>query len=108
VVDVRLGPRLVGSIVRNSRHHGPAARRGIEVAENAPSVGDDGPGMPLTQQANALQAFQRGASSTGHGLGLAIVAQIIALHGGEVMFSPPPGLTVCVYFTIDQRHPSTN
>lgn len=57
-------------------------------------VGDDGPGIPLDDQPDAVQPFRRGASSDGHGLGLAIVARIVALHGGTLELSAPPGLTV--------------
>lgn len=61
-------------------------------------VGDDGPGIPLAQQAEVTEAFQRGAASSGYGLGLAIVAQIAALHGASPEFSAPPGLVVRVRF----------
>ena len=60
--------------------------------------------------ARAAEAFQRGEASTGHGLGLAIVAQIAALHGGSVTFSAPPGLVVRVRFASEpaaDRPPTT-
>lgn len=48
----------------------------------------------MDRQANVLEPFQRGEASEGHGLGLAIVSQIAALHGGTIEMSEPPGLEV--------------
>ena len=54
--------------------------------------------MPTAQRDTVFEAFQRGSSSTGHGLGLAIVAQIASLHEAELSLSDPPGLVVTVRF----------
>ncbi len=97
-VDRTLVTRLLRNLLRNSVQHAPSARRWIEVADDALGVGDDGPGIAVDQRAHALQPFQRGDSSTGHGLGLAIVAQIAALHRGSVTLSDPPGLVVSIRF----------
>ncbi len=97
-VDATLAKRLMSNLLRNSAQHAPSARRWVEVGEDRLSVGDDGPGMPLELPASASQPFKRGESSGGHGLGLAIVAQIAALHGGSVTFSGPPGLVATVCF----------
>lgn len=56
------------------------------------SVGDDGPGIPAGQ---VDQVMQRGwstkaASSEGRGLGLALVAQIAARHGGRLTVGTSP------------------
>ena len=84
----------MSNLLRNSVQHAPAARRWVEVAPDRLTVGDDGPGLPKERHAQALQVFQRGVDSTGHGLGLAIVAQIASLHGAELTLSEPPGLVV--------------
>lgn len=97
-VDKRLVGRLVGNLLRNSAQHAPTARRWIEVSDDTLAVGDDGPGLPAGVHAQALQAFQRGDASDGHGLGLAIVAEIAALHGAALTLSEPPGLIVTVRF----------
>lgn len=97
-VDSTLVARVIRNLLRNSALHAPDHRRWVEVADDVLSVGDDGPGIPLERQPRATEAFQRGIRSTGHGLGLAIVAQIAALHGGSVAFSAPPGLIVSVRF----------
>ncbi|MGQ0674414.1 MAG: sensor histidine kinase [Hyphomicrobium sp.] len=46
-------------------------------------VGDDGPGVPKAARANLFRAFQ-GTRKGGTGLGLVIVAELVASHGGSV------------------------
>lgn len=50
------------------------------------SVADNGPGVPLPQQAHLFEAFftQRAG---GVGLGLAVVKQIVEAHGGKISYS---------------------
>ena len=98
MIDGRLVRRLLRNLLRNSAMHAPGRRRRIEVADGELSVGDEGPGIPVARHGEVTEAFQRGASSAGHGLGLTIVAQIAALHGAELDFSEPPGLVVRVRF----------
>jgi signal transduction histidine kinase len=50
-------------------------------------VDDDGPGIPPAERQRLLRRFERGASSEGSGLGLALVAQVAAGHGGHVRIS---------------------
>jgi signal transduction histidine kinase len=47
-------------------------------------VSDNGPGIPPLVRANLFKAFQAGASANGDGLGLAISAELIQVHGGEI------------------------
>lgn len=97
-VDPRLVARLLRNLLGNSARHAPGARRWVVVEDDALVVGDDGPGIRVDRHADITEAFHRGAGSEGHGLGLAIVARIAALHGAEVGFSAPPGLAVRVRF----------
>lgn len=97
-VDPRLVARLLCNLLRNSAQHAPSSRRWVEVSDDTLAVGDDGPGVPAELRAQVLQPFQRSAVSQGHGLGLAIVAQIVALHEGTVSLSEPPGLVISVRF----------
>lgn len=97
-VDPKLAARLIRNLLRNSTQHAPSSRRWIEVEDDTLCVGDDGPGIAAEQQPAALEPFQRGDSSAGHGLGLATVAEIAALHDGSVSLSEPPGLVVTVRF----------
>ncbi|KVX84478.1 sensor histidine kinase [Burkholderia ubonensis] len=59
-------------------------------------VEDNGPGVPANQQADLFKRFFRGDAQsgngveTGAGLGLAIVHDIIAMHGGSVSYADAP------------------
>lgn len=103
MVDAKLATRLIGNLIRNSAQHAPDASRWVEVADNTVSVGDDGPGIPVARHAQIFDAFQRGEASAGHGLGLAIVAQIATLHDATLTLSEPPGLTVTLVFPEHDR-----
>jgi len=68
----------------------------VELALRAPrtvAVLDRGPGIPAGEEARLLQPFARGARARegGAGLGLAIVAEIAALHGGWLQLAPREG-----------------
>lgn len=68
------------------------------------TVGDDGPGIPMTARARVFEPFfkedaSRGiASKHGFGLGLSIVADIVQGHGGriELQDNQPNGLVVAI------------
>jgi signal transduction histidine kinase len=68
------------------------------------TVGDDGPGIPMTARSRVFEPFfkedaSRGiASKHGFGLGLSIVADIIQGHGGriELQDNQPNGLVVTI------------
>ena len=68
-----------------------ASPRGGEVSvrvseDGAVSVSDHGPGIPAEQRPHIFQRFWRGQGgrTSGAGLGLAIVAEIMRLHGGRI------------------------
>ncbi|MEP6591092.1 MAG: HAMP domain-containing sensor histidine kinase [Gemmatimonadota bacterium] len=50
------------------------------------SVEDEGPGVPAADRERIWQAFERGGTGNdgGTGIGLAVVHQLVALHGGTV------------------------
>ncbi len=55
-------------------------------------IDDDGPGVPPTEQSLVFEPFYRGRMEgkrqvAGHGIGLSVVAHVIALHGGKVGFA---------------------
>lgn len=59
-------------------------------------VQDDGPGIPLNEQAKLFERFYRGnagreSSAPGTGLGLAIAQEIISRHDGEIVVDSLPG-----------------
>ncbi|MBC2638128.1 HAMP domain-containing histidine kinase [Rhodococcus wratislaviensis] len=95
------GIRLAAdNLVRNALTHGRATeielsatvvdhadRRRIELC-----VDDNGVGLPLTYRERVLGRFERGPHPqvSGSGLGLALVAQQAALHGGSITLTDSP------------------
>lgn len=89
--------QVVANLLANAASHTPAgttvtvrvARAGEHVVL---TVADDGPGMPAGVADRAFDRFVRGTSERAvsrgsSGLGLAIVAAIVAAHGGTVSLS---------------------
>ena len=77
-------------------------------------VRDSGPGMPAEQARRVFERFfradpARARTSGGSGLGLSIVAAIVAAHGGTVSASSAPaqGMTVTVLLPMagSDEHP---
>jgi two-component system, OmpR family, sensor histidine kinase PrrB len=95
------GLRLaLDNLLSNAVRHGRARRVEVGVLSSngrtAITVDDDGPGIPAEERALVTGRFVRGstASPGGSGLGLALVAQQAALHGGRLVLldSPAGGL----------------
>ena len=93
------GLRLaVDNLVRNAVTHGAASRIVLAAhREGDPEVlaivvDDDGRGLPADEYEVVLGRFARGstAATGGSGLGLALVAQQAALHGGDITLSKSP------------------
>ncbi|MBS2962339.1 HAMP domain-containing histidine kinase [Actinocrinis puniceicyclus] len=58
------------------------------------SVRDTGPGIPAAELPHLFQRFWRGSSAAGRGgsgIGLAVVAELVAAHGGAVRAESPSG-----------------
>jgi signal transduction histidine kinase len=51
-------------------------------------VSDTGPGIPEKARAHMFQAFQGSTRAGGVGLGLAIAAELVRAHGGEIKLVP--------------------
>jgi signal transduction histidine kinase len=71
-------------------------------------VGDDGPGIPVEEQALVFERFARASGAAeravpGAGLGLTVVKAIIEGHGGEidVLSAPGAGTTMRVALPLD-------
>ncbi len=78
-------------MVENAVRHAPRTGH-IEIEVRQPAtitVSDDGPGIPPSERKLVFQRFWRRKSDAvgSAGLGLAIVAKIIELHGGDVEVS---------------------
>ena len=92
------GLRLaVDNLVRNAVTHGGATRIVLRRARARPTevtivVDDNGRGLPAEEHQTVLGRFSRGSTAApgGSGLGLALVAQQAALHGGIIGLSDGP------------------
>jgi two-component system OmpR family sensor kinase len=93
--------QLVGNLVRNAVVHTPGGTPiEVSVARNGQgsvlTVVDHGPGLPAGESKRIFEPFHRvdpGRSRDrgGAGLGLSIVAAVVAAHGGHVQALPTPG-----------------
>ena len=81
--DAGLLRRAVANLVANAVRHGepPVA---VTVYPNRVVVADAGPGIDPAIRDQLFERFRAGAASSGHGLGLPIVAWIAEAHGGSV------------------------
>lgn len=84
------------NLVRNAVMHGRATRIVLAAHRRGPRleivVDDNGCGLPAEEYGTVLGRFSRGstAAAGGSGLGLALVAQQAALHGGRIALSDGP------------------
>jgi signal transduction histidine kinase len=69
------------------------------------SVHDTGPGIPVSEQPFIFERFRRvespGRKQGGAGIGLALVKELVELHGGTVRVDSTPGTGAC--FTVHLR-----
>ncbi|MCV7061984.1 sensor histidine kinase [Mycolicibacterium vaccae] len=91
------GLRLaVDNLVRNAVNHGQATRIVLAAHRDGDVVtivvDDNGRGLPAGEHQAVLGRFARGSNAApgGSGLGLALVAQQAALHGGTIALSDSP------------------
>ncbi len=87
---------LLRNVAVHGRGDGPGRARVTVTAADGRAVvhvDDAGPGVPPAERHRILGRFQRGADAAGRagsGLGLALVAQLAALHGGSVEVGDSP------------------
>ena len=97
-VDPAKFERIVENLIANAERHTPAGSP-IEVSVAPDGTGallrvdDHGPGVPDAEKETIFQAFTRGSEVevTGVGVGLSLVAQFAALHGGRAWVEDNPG-----------------
>ena len=82
--------RILVNLLDNAVRYGPEAQTLRVDAINRDhrlqlSVEDEGPGVPLADRDRVWQPFERGADNadSGTGIGLAVVRQLVTLHGGN-------------------------
>lgn len=100
-VDRDLWEKIVLNIISNAfkfTHEGQIA---VRVAENTESlileVADTGVGIPQNELSRIFERFHRvpgvmGRASEGTGIGLALVQELVGLHGGQVNVSSTVGV----------------
>ena len=96
--------QVVGNLMTNALTHTPSGTRVTVTLSEDPadpdsvvlSVADTGPGMSHEDATRVFERFYRAESSRaresgGNGLGLSIVASLVAAHGGTVQLHTAPG-----------------
>jgi two-component system OmpR family sensor kinase len=99
--------QVVANLLGNARVHTPAGTdvvaelalgTGDDAGRAVVTVTDDGPGIPQSLLPEVFERFARGDGSRSRaagstGLGLSIVAAVVAAHDGEVGVESVPGRT---------------
>jgi len=67
------------------------------------AVKDNGPGIPLAIQSRIFEPFVTHGKSKGIGLGMAIVHNIVTVHGGTVTFETAPGQGTSFLLSLPQN-----
>ncbi|MVT77840.1 sensor histidine kinase [Bradyrhizobium cajani] len=83
----------LANLVGNALIHAHGARRIVAtLSRDGISIDDDGAGLPAGAEHKLLEPFQTGnTAGDGAGLGLSIVREIMAAHGGELVISSALG-----------------
>ncbi len=84
--------RCLANLLQNAVRHGERVRLRVSRSKRwlVFAVEDDGPGIPVTERAEAAKPFRTLAAGgealrrSGMGLGLAIAREVARLHGGEL------------------------
>lgn len=101
--DANAARRVLTNLVDNAVRHARTAVT-VSVAPGRLTVTDDGPGIPVEDRERVFDRFtrldnSRTRDSGGAGLGLAIVRELVAAHGGTVSLGDAgPGLVATVSF----------
>ena len=105
----RLG-RVVSNLVDNAAKYGEGdVRVSVERCDGLVRLGveDNGPGVTPGERRLIFDRFHRGRAGgrrgrdSGSGLGLALVAEHVALHGGRVWVEDRPGSTTGARFVVE-------
>jgi signal transduction histidine kinase len=103
--------RVIRNILDNAVRH---AKSRVEIAVHSQDgnailvIGDDGPGIPPAERVRVFGRFvrldsDRSRGGGGTGLGLAIVADIVAAHGGTTVINDRPGGGTAITVAIPQQ-----
>jgi signal transduction histidine kinase len=107
-VDSAALRQIVLNLLDNAAKYGPDGQRvvvGVALYENTARiwVDDEGTGIPLRERQRVFEPFYRTRDvqhTTGSGIGLAVVRELVALHGGDAWIedAPDTGTRVVVQF----------
>jgi len=108
MADKRYARQVVTNLLANASKYSPEQSVIRVVVRPVPnmvriSVEDQGPGIPMEQQAGLFERFYRVRNDTdapGVGLGLAIAKGIVEAHGGSIGIDSEPGAGTRVWFTL--------
>jgi two-component system sensor histidine kinase BaeS len=100
-LDPRRLRQVLAHVLSNALRHTPAGGRVAVVIEPHAdaaevAVRDSGHGMDAHAVAHAFDRFWRSSDSSGAGLGLAIVRDLVEAHGGTVTLESHPGMGTVV------------
>ena len=100
--------QIVLNLLDNAAKYGPVGQRvvaGVAMFDNTARiwVDDEGAGVPARERERVFEPFYRirdAQNTTGSGIGLSVVRELVALHGGEVWIEDAPdgGARVVVQF----------
>jgi two-component system sensor histidine kinase QseC len=106
---------MLRNLIDNAIHHSPPGSTIRVVLQEERGqlrirISDQGPGIPPERRAQVLDRFRRlNESYAGIGLGLSIVAQVVALLRGRLDMrdaDPPPGLEVAIDLPVQNPGPT--
>ena len=107
--EVRLAQAL-DNLVDNAVRHG-AAPVTVTVQERGGraevEVADSGPGVPDDVASRLFERYATAGPTSGTGLGLYLVREIVSHHGGEVAYAPPGAgnpTTFTIALDVDADH----
>jgi len=102
--------QVMANLLENAARHAPAGSkihvRGRDAGGDRVefSVEDEGAGIPTEERSRAFEPFQRGANSTGSGVGLAICRAIVDANGGTIAIEDGASGGARVVVTLPVRH----
>jgi two-component system sensor histidine kinase KdpD len=102
--------QVMVNLLENAARHAPSGShihvRGRAAGDHRVefSVEDEGAGIPAEERSRAFEPFQRGANSTGSGVGLAICRAIVDANGGTIAIEDSATGGARVVVTLPVRH----
>lgn len=111
LLDRDMWEKIVFNLLSNAFKYTPSGRIALQLARDGGTlrltVTDTGIGVAPDEAARIFERFYRSphaaGRSEGTGVGLALVQELVRLHGGEVTVSSAPGTGACFTVTVPWR-----